>query len=144
MFSLSSWSLSQAVLEECRVSWYQAVTEWRSARVASYLSNKDNVLHKMLVLSCGTVYTRKQQSYPQPGTWNGVKCWNFMTEEALNKKSQLQCFFRNTGCHLSFEKSIRKGQEWNDTEKGRVYFLTPRKSRKKNILLQLQIISMKS
>jgi hypothetical protein len=65
--------------------------------------------------------------------WNGVKCWNFMTEKALNTiKGQLQCFFRSNGCHLSFEKNTWKDQEWNDTDKGtRVSFLTLRKSRKK-------------
>jgi len=55
-----------------------------------------------------------------------------MTEEALNTiKSQLQCFFRSTGCYWSFEEKTRKDQEWNDIEKGaRVSFSTPRKSRK--------------
>jgi hypothetical protein len=39
-FSLATWYRPQAVLEGCRVSWLEAVAEWRSFRVARYLPNK--------------------------------------------------------------------------------------------------------
>jgi hypothetical protein len=35
-FSLSTWYRPQPVLEGCRVSWLQAVAEWRSFRVSTY------------------------------------------------------------------------------------------------------------
>jgi hypothetical protein len=54
-FSLSTWYLPQAVLEGCRVSWLEAVADWRAFRIARYQQNKNNAVLGILVLYCGPV-----------------------------------------------------------------------------------------
>jgi hypothetical protein len=49
----------QAVLNGCRVSWLQALTEGRSFCVAPYQSNRNIALHSILSISVISVFRRE-------------------------------------------------------------------------------------